>query len=44
MSDVNQSELGKKSQYIAEYNPDILFPISRQIKRDEIGIAKDEGS
>ena len=38
MSDVHQSELGKKSQYIAEYNPDILFPISRQIKRDEIGI------
>jgi 7-cyano-7-deazaguanine reductase len=38
MSDVNQSELGKKSQYISEYNPEILFPIPRQIKRDEIGI------
>ena len=42
MSDVNQSELGKKSQYISEYNPDILFPISRQIKRDEIGISANQ--
>jgi 7-cyano-7-deazaguanine reductase len=42
MSDVNQSELGKKSQYVSEYNPDILFPISRQIKRDEIGISANQ--
>lgn len=33
-----QSELGKKSQYDAQYNPDKLFPIPRKGKRDEIGI------
>lgn len=38
MNDVNKSELGKKSEYISQYNPNILFPISRQIKRDEIYI------
>lgn len=38
MNDVNESELGKKSQYIANYNPSCLFPIPRAIKRQEIGI------
>ncbi len=32
------SELGKKSAYNPHYNPDILFAIPRQGKRDEIGI------
>jgi len=32
------SELGKKAQYDAQYNPDKLFPIPRKSKRDEIGI------
>lgn len=32
-------ELGKQSKYDATYNPDKLFPISRAIKREEIGIA-----
>ncbi|HBI21811.1 MAG TPA: NADPH-dependent 7-cyano-7-deazaguanine reductase QueF, partial [Legionella sp.] len=32
------SELGKKSDYDAHYNPDRLFPISRDEKRAEIGI------
>ncbi len=32
------SPLGKPSAYCAEYNPALLFPISRQFKRDEIGI------
>ena len=35
---LDTSELGKKSVYVADYNPEILFPISRQIKRAEIGI------
>lgn len=30
--------LGKKSAYISEYQPDLLFPIPRQLKRDEINI------
>jgi 7-cyano-7-deazaguanine reductase len=30
--------LGKKSEYEAYYNPDKLFPIERQEKRDEIGV------
>lgn len=33
-----QSELGKQSEYDTHYNPDKLFPISRQGNRDEIGI------
>lgn len=36
-----QSELGKKAQYDANYNPDKLFPIPRKAKRDEIGLAND---
>jgi len=33
-----QSELGKKSQYDATYNPDKLFPIPRQKNRTTIGV------
>lgn len=33
-----QSALGKKSEYSAQYNPDVLFPILRKEKRDEIGV------
>ncbi len=36
--DVKNSALGKKSAYISEYTPELLFPIARKIKRDEIGI------
>lgn len=32
------SQLGKKSEYRAHYAPELLFPIPRKIKRDEIGI------
>jgi 7-cyano-7-deazaguanine reductase len=35
---IQNSELGKKSAYISEYTPELLFPIARKIKRDEIGI------
>ena len=33
-----QSELGKTSRYVDQYDPTLLFPIQRQVKRDEIGI------
>lgn len=33
-----QSELGKKSAYESNYNPDKLFPIPRQKNRDSLGI------
>ena len=40
MTDVVQaSPLGKTSEYICEYTPELLFPIPRQGKRDELGIA-----
>jgi 7-cyano-7-deazaguanine reductase len=32
------SELGKKSVYIDQYNPNLLLPIPRALKRNEIGI------
>ena len=35
---IQNSALGQKSAYISEYTPELLFPIARKIKRDEIGI------
>ena len=35
------SPLGKATEYRADYAPELLFPIPRQIKRDELGIAGD---
>lgn len=32
------SPLGKQSAYIDQYTPDLLFPIARKAKRDEIGV------
>jgi 7-cyano-7-deazaguanine reductase len=32
------SPLGKTSQYITQYQPSLLFPLSRQTKRDEINV------
>lgn len=34
----SNSPLGKQSPYIATYSPELLFPIPRKIKREEIGI------
>ena len=34
----DKSELGKKTHYDTQYNPEKLFPMSRKAKRDEIGI------
>lgn len=36
--ELEHAPLGKVATYIATYQPDLLFPIPRQIKRDEIGI------
>ncbi len=33
-----QSQLGKASAYVDQYDPSLLFPIARQSKRDEIGV------
>lgn len=38
-SNPEQSELGKKSAYDTNYNPEKLFPIPRELKREEIGIS-----
>ncbi|MDX1902063.1 MAG: NADPH-dependent 7-cyano-7-deazaguanine reductase QueF [Gammaproteobacteria bacterium] len=35
---LQHSPLGKKSEYDVTYNPQLLFPISRKTKRDEIGV------
>jgi 7-cyano-7-deazaguanine reductase len=35
---LTHAPLGKVSTYISEYQPSLLFPIPRQLKRDEIGI------
>jgi len=33
------SPLGKSAAYLTQYAPDLLFPIARQAKRDELGLA-----
>jgi 7-cyano-7-deazaguanine reductase len=35
----DQSPLGKASAYQTQYTPDLLFPIPRQQKRDELGLS-----
>jgi 7-cyano-7-deazaguanine reductase len=35
------SPLGKPTEYRADYAPELLYPIPRQLKRDELGIAAD---
>ena len=35
---LTQAPLGKQSDYVCEYEPSLLFPIARQIKRDEINV------
>jgi 7-cyano-7-deazaguanine reductase len=41
-STADKSLLGKRTPYCSDYNPDLLFPIPRQEKRDEIGIAENQ--
>ena len=38
MSTPEQSQLGKPSAYVDQYDPSLLFPIARVAKRGEIGI------
>lgn len=38
---LEQSNLGKKSEYITQYDNSLLFPIPRSIKREELGLPKD---
>lgn len=42
MTDTNYEDLplGKSSSYNEAYNPDLLAPVSRQAKRDEIGVGQ----
>jgi 7-cyano-7-deazaguanine reductase len=39
MNTPEQSQLGKATAYIDQYDASLLFPIARALKRDEIGIA-----
>jgi len=39
MNTPDQSPLGKSSAYQSQYAPDLLFPIARQQKRDELGLS-----
>ncbi len=38
MKHVDLSPLGKKSSYISQYQADLLFPIPRKLKREEINV------
>ena len=38
MNTPEQSELGKSSSYVDQYDAALLFPIARRSKRDEIGL------
>lgn len=37
---LEQGPLGKRCVYVSHYSPDLLFPIVRKIKRDEIGVTE----
>lgn len=39
-SELKTAPLGKKSEYIDQYTPSLLYPVSREIKRAEIGVQK----
>lgn len=38
---IQDTPLGKKSTYTANYQPDLLYPISREIHRQKIGVKND---
>jgi 7-cyano-7-deazaguanine reductase len=40
LSEASESPLGKASSYVAQYQKDLLFPIPRQGKRDEIAVPR----
>ncbi|WP_306604252.1 NADPH-dependent 7-cyano-7-deazaguanine reductase QueF [Azonexus sp.] len=40
-TDHRHSPLGKSTAYASQYAPELLFPIARQLKRDELGITAD---
>lgn len=44
MNTPDQSPLGKSSAYQSLYAPELLFPIARQQKRDELGLFADAGT
>ena len=35
---INRMALGQKSEYLSHYSPELLFPIARKPKRDEIAV------
>lgn len=39
ITDPSLSPLGKPTAYASQYAPELLFPISRQLKRDELGLS-----
>ncbi len=41
-TDPSHSPLGKSTAYASQYTPELLFPIDRQLKRDELGITADQ--
>lgn len=41
MKDLINSELGKESQYPDDYNPDLLFPVPRQVGREVLELTGD---
>jgi len=44
MNTPDQSPLGKSSAYQSQYAPELLFPIARQQKRDELGLTAGSGT
>ena len=39
MNQPEQSQLGKNSAYVDQYDASLLFPIPRAVKREELGIS-----
>jgi len=40
MSDLNNTLLGQSTDYVDQYSPELLYPLPRKVKRDELGVSE----
>ncbi len=40
MVDLNNTLLGQSTDYVDQYSPDLLYPLPRKVKRDELGVSE----
>lgn len=40
MVDLNNTLLGQSTDYVDQYSPELLYPLPRKVKRDELGVSE----